>query len=1086
MEPQSKKIQEGHRLPVPESLYILFREELRHLPRCHQTTVVRVGFQFSAKNGCNYKELGMEIRIISAHAAIAYPIAVRLEESLQSKVQLNNTEAKRYELIHRAGLPMQRVSQLLACLQPLSPVVRSSSSQDVDFELYLGDSSNLENWNVSIHSDTESLGAEFHSRLQSMGFSCANTTTGYQQESKMLYGGATPFARQIVQWLAREHNITLAERKDWSEEDHDIWIYLRHPKHDQLPPRECFEVEVTCDHLPFAEALKHILVQSGFSQAKATQMESFPPARRFQIDAGPFSQSESQSDMRQLEFLCRTYLEQEGLDLERYPLRINTEGAESLKARVSLPWQQWQAKRLLPYAGPYPDRFELVILTDSPDRIDNLLEDYRKLDLAGVSIQTIRDSDPPAGFEITWGAASEVPHLTSELERVTKQFIRTELADEEWDVYINRRTDNSDWDHKIQVSLPLLRAKSGSLKDAILSQARHFDLTIYSPELERLRPLIEEMRSVGFKTFDTNSECHEENPLIRYGGAAPALIEHLRKRFQPQVEKELTLQKSWDDSDDDIWIYLPRDTVKEDDAQPSLQHRPDLQAWLAPTEGQITERIPFIAVKNNTVRIGDISLPRHARGHSSLAPDPSLFEHYCIDAITAETLNFVATSVAMREPCLLEGETSTSKTSAVLYLAALINQPVVRLNLNGQTDTSELIGRFVPDTDHVVQRKHLTTEELAIRDEGPSATLKPEVRSPWRWQDGLIVQAMRKGWWVLLDEVNLAEPQILERLNSVLEQTPSLILTEYDNAVLGPGGEPVHPDFRLFATMNPAEYEGRSTLSPAYRDRWRAYRFVPPPGETEYTQMLNLLVYGQQPEITVVGQTYQGSTANAAYGMLAESPVVGLFLDALARFHASLEHAVRPQGASGPRLGNRRRERYIFTRRGLLSFIDFLANLLPYHEGDITRVLRLALYRYYLARIADPGDQMVVIQLLDAVGIGPNQWLFDAQTCDLLLVSPGSRLEDVVEKLLVLTDNDRPQAEHILEHLPYPIYIGISLEEVQQHRREWEAIGATVELSTHTDDDDDDDDDDNDDNDGDDDDDDDDNDDFDDIDFDKF
>lgn len=989
----------------------------------------------------------MEIRIISAHSAIVYPIAVHLEESLQAKVELNNTEAKRYELIHRAGLPMQRVSQLLAALQPLSPIVRMSTTlQDCDFELYLGDSSGLESWNVSIYSDTESLSQEFHNKLQNLGFSCVNTNTGYQQESKMLYGGAPVFVRQIILWLARQHNITLTERKDWSEEDHDVWIYLRHPKHDQLPPRECFEVEVLADSLPFAEALKNSLVQSGFTRAKAGILDAFPPARRFQIDAGPFSQSESQSDMRQLEYLCRNYLEQEGLDLERFPLRVNTESSDTLKAKIALPWQQWKAKQLLPYAGPYPDRFELVIVTDVPKRMDLLLEAYQDLDLAGISIQNIREGDPPVGFEITWGAASEVPHLTSELERITKEFIDDELGSKEWDVYINRRVDNEEWDHKIQVALPLARAESGSLKDAILSQARNFDLTVYSPELERLRPLLNELQTAGFKSFDTNGECHEENPLIRYGGAIPALLEHLRKKFQPFVEKEISLQKSWDDSDDDIWIYLPRDAVKEEDTSAGIQHRPDLQAWLAPSTPHHPPKKNFLVVQNNTVRVGDISLPRQTHGNSSLAPDPSLFEHYCMDAITAETLSFVATSVAMREPCLLEGETSTSKTSAVLYLAALLNQPVVRLNLNGQTDTSELIGRFVPDTDHVVHRKHLTTEELALRDEGEPVILRKEARSPWRWQDGLIVQAMRKGWWVLLDEVNLAEPQILERLNSVLEQTPSLILTEYDNAVLGPGGEPVHPDFRLFATMNPAEYEGRSTLSPAYRDRWRAYRFVPPPGETEYTQMLQLLVYGQQPEITVVGQTYQGIETSAPYRMLAEFPLVGLFLDALARFHASLEHAVRPQGATGPRLGNRRRERYIFTRRGLLSFIDFLANLLPNGEDDTTRTLRLALYRYYLARIADPNDQMVVIQLLDAVGIGPNQWLFDAQTCDLLLVEPGLQPDNALEKLLILTEGDREQAEHILAHLPYPIYIGISLEEAQQYRREWEAAGATVEL----------------------------------------
>ena len=235
--------------------------------------------------------------------------------------------------------------------------------------------------------------------------------------------------------------------------------------------------------------------------------------------------------------------------------------------------------------------------------------------------------------------------------------------------------------------------------------------------------------------------------------------------------------------------------------------------------------------------------------------------------------------------------------------------------------------------------------------------------------------AMKRGWWVLLDEVNLAEPQILERLNSALEREPSLVLTEHDNSVLGPGGTPVHADFRLFATMNPAEYAGRSVLSPAWRDRWRGYRFVPRPGEAEYLAMLRFLVYGVHPEVSVLGQPYLAVTARdePPYPGLARRPFIGELLPALARFHTALERAAG-SGSDGARIGSRRKERYVFTRRGLLSVLEYLGSPLGDDAGQGVRGLRTALLRYYLGRVADREDQALVVQLLDAAGIGPNTW----------------------------------------------------------------------------------------------------------------
>jgi hypothetical protein len=330
------------------------------------------------------------------------------------------------------------------------------------------------------------------------------------------------------------------------------------------------------------------------------------------------------------------------------------------------------------------------------------------------------------------------------------------------------------------------------------------------------------------------------------------------------------------------------------------------------------------------LRVGDLRLPRPDRGDHPLIPPAEELRRYVLDETTATTLRLLASAVLLREPCLLEGETSTSKTSAILYLALRLGQPVLRMNLNGQTDTSELIGRHVPASGG---------------------------GSLWRWQDGLVVEAMTQGYWLILDELNLAEPQVLERLNSVLERAPSLVLSEHDGRVLGPRG--VHPDFRVFATMNPATYAGRSPLSPAFRDRFRAYRCVPAPGEQDVSTFLRAAVHGEGGSVQVAGRRYTQPPVAPGYPTLGGSPWLSAALPSLARFHVSVTSAFRAQPTTGAR------ERHAFTRRALLSLLDFLA------LGDVTEArFREALVRYYVERVP-PDDQATVIRLLDAVGLGP-------------------------------------------------------------------------------------------------------------------
>ena len=141
---------------------------------------------------------------------------------------------------------------------------------------------------------------------------------------------------------------------------------------------------------------------------------------------------------------------------------------------------------------------------------------------------------------------------------------------------------------------------------------------------------------------------------------------------------------------------------------------------------------------------------------------------------------------AGKYPILLQGPTSSGKTSIVTYLAARLGHHCVRINNHEHTDLQEYLGSYVTDT----------SGKLVF-------------------QEGALVQAVRRGHWIILDELNLAPSDVLEALNRLLDSNRELFIPETMEIV-----KP-HPNFLLFATQNPAgAYGGRKELSRAFRNRF--------------------------------------------------------------------------------------------------------------------------------------------------------------------------------------------------------------------------------------------------------------------------
>ncbi|ATY64261.1 midasin, putative [Cordyceps militaris] len=154
-------------------------------------------------------------------------------------------------------------------------------------------------------------------------------------------------------------------------------------------------------------------------------------------------------------------------------------------------------------------------------------------------------------------------------------------------------------------------------------------------------------------------------------------------------------------------------------------------------------------------------------------------------------LNLVRATSTRRFPVLIQGPTSAGKTSMIEYLANFTGNKFVRINNHEHTDLQEYLGTYVSGSDGKL-----------------------------KFQEGVLVQAMRRGHWIVLDELNLAPTDVLEALNRLLDDNRELLIPETQEIVRP------HENFILFATQNPPGlYGGRKILSRAFRNRFLELHF---------------------------------------------------------------------------------------------------------------------------------------------------------------------------------------------------------------------------------------------------------------------
>lgn len=160
--------------------------------------------------------------------------------------------------------------------------------------------------------------------------------------------------------------------------------------------------------------------------------------------------------------------------------------------------------------------------------------------------------------------------------------------------------------------------------------------------------------------------------------------------------------------------------------------------------------------------------------------------NYVLDEEEVDYTKFVLKAAVKNRAVLLEWPKGTWKTTCVYYLAQETNNPLVSVQLNGAVWIDSFLGKWL-------------------------------VNEKWTyWVDWTLTRAMRYGYWLILDELNMALPEITACLNPVMDKRKYVELSEKDWEIVD-----AHPNFRLFAAINPTEdYVGTKEMNASLTDRF--------------------------------------------------------------------------------------------------------------------------------------------------------------------------------------------------------------------------------------------------------------------------
>lgn len=185
----------------------------------------------------------------------------------------------------------------------------------------------------------------------------------------------------------------------------------------------------------------------------------------------------------------------------------------------------------------------------------------------------------------------------------------------------------------------------------------------------------------------------------------------------------------------------------------------------------------------------DMEVPAYSQTEEHV---PDLDPDYVFDHDT--TLAILA-GFAHNRRVLIAGYHGTGKSTHVEQVAARLNWPCVRVNLDSHVSRIDLVGK----------------DAIVLKD-GQQVT---------EFRDGILPWAIQRNIALCFDEYDAGRPDVMFVIQRVLEISGKLTLLD-QNRVIRP-----HPAFRLFATANTVGlgdtsglYHGTQQINQGQMDRW--------------------------------------------------------------------------------------------------------------------------------------------------------------------------------------------------------------------------------------------------------------------------